>query len=77
MHLEASGEFLDVDLDSAKSAYKKAFEQGKEFVSGLEGEEKAAKDVYEALDKLGQLKEKGVLTEEEFEAQKQKLLDRL
>jgi uncharacterized protein (DUF697 family) len=77
MHLEASGEFLDVDLDSAKSAYKEAFEQGKQFVSGLEGEEKAAKDVYEALDKLGQLKEKGVITEEEFEAQKQKLLDRL
>jgi uncharacterized protein (DUF697 family) len=76
-HLEASGEFLNVDLDSAKATYKEAFEQGKQFVSGLEGEEKAAKDVYEALDKLGQLKEKGVLTEEEFETQKQKLLDRL
>ena len=76
-HLEASGEFLNVDLDSAKATYKEAFEQGKQFVSGLEGEEKAARDVYEALDKLGQLKEKGVLTEEEFETQKQKLLDRL
>ena len=76
-HLEASGEFLDVDLDSAKAAYKEAFEQGKQFVSDLKEEEEAAKDVFDALDKLGELKEKGIITEEEFEAKKQELLDRL
>ncbi len=76
-HLEASGDFLNVDLDSAKEAYKEAFEQGKEFVSGLKGEEDAGKDVFKALEKLGQLKEQGVISEEEFEEQKQKLLDRL
>lgn len=76
-HLEVSGQFLDVDLESAKAAYQEAFEQGKEFVAGLKGTEQAGKDVYEALERLGQLKEQGVITEEEFEAQKQKLLDRL
>ncbi len=76
-HFEASGNLLNVDLKWAKKAYDEAFEKGKEFVSDLEGEEEASKDVFKALDKLGQLKEKGVITEEEFEAQKQKLLDRL
>ena len=39
--------------------------------------EEAAKDVFETLVKLGKLKEKGVITEEEFEAQKKKLLGRI
>jgi uncharacterized protein (DUF697 family) len=76
-HLETSGDFLNIDLDAAKEAYKEAFEQGKEFVDGLKGQEDAGKDVFKALEKLGQLKEQGVITAEEFEAQKQKLLDRL
>jgi uncharacterized protein (DUF697 family) len=76
-HLETSGDFLNVDLDLAKEAYKDAFEQGKEFVEGLKGEEDAGKDIFKALEKLGQLKEQGVISEEEFEEQKQKLLDRL
>ena len=76
-HFEASGNLLNIDLEWAKKAYAEAFEQGKEFVSGLEKEKEASRDVFKALEKLGQLKEKGVITEEEFEAQKQKLLDRL
>ena len=76
-HLEVSGQFLDVDLDSAKAAYQEAYEQGKEFVTGLKGEEEAVQEVFEGLERLGKLKEQGVITEEEFEAQKQKLLDRL
>jgi uncharacterized protein (DUF697 family) len=76
-HLEADGDFLNVDLGSAKAAYKEAFEQGKQFVSDLKEEEETAKDVFDALDKLGALKEKGIITEEEFEAKKQELLDRL
>jgi hypothetical protein len=34
-------------------------------------------EIFNALEKLGDLKQKGVLTEEEFEAQKTKLLNRL
>ncbi|MBN1220226.1 MAG: DUF697 domain-containing protein [Anaerolineae bacterium] len=76
-HLEASGQFLDVDLESAKAVYQEAFEQGKEFVLGLKGQEDAGKDVFVALEKLGKLKEQGVITAEEFEAKKQELLNRL
>ena len=49
--------------------------------SKLEKEKKASKtssdDVINKLEKLAQLKEKGVITEEDFEAQKQKLLEQL
>ena len=76
-HFGSQGGLLDIDIDSAKKAYSEAFERGKQFVADLKNESKASKDVYEGLDRLGQLKEKGVITEEEFEAQKQKLLERL
>ena len=69
-------------------AYEEAFEEGKGVVEELEKEKKAKEqaasetpetpeDILQTLEKLGVLKEKGVLTEEEFEEQKQKLLDRL
>ncbi len=76
-HLEAGGRFLDVDLDSVKKTYNEAFEQGKKVVADLKGQEKTGQDIYAALEKLGQLKEKGVITTEEFEAQKKKLLEKL
>ena len=76
-HLEAGGDFLNIDLAKARGSYDEAFEQGKTYVSGLKGKEEAAKDVFQALEGLEQMKQKGIITAEEFEAQKQKLLDRL
>jgi uncharacterized protein (DUF697 family) len=76
-HLETGKDFLAVDLDWVRQAYDEAFERGKEYAAGLKTQEGEAEDVFEALEKLGELKEKGILTDEEFEAQKQKLLDRL
>ena len=76
-HFGSEGGLLDVDMDWAKRAYGEAFERGKQFVSDLESEGKTADDAYEALDKLGQLREKGVITEDEFVAQKVKILDRI
>ena len=76
-HLETSSEFLDVDMGAAKAAYQDAFAKGKDFVSDLKDQEATGKDVFKALQQLGQLRDQGVITEEEFETQKQKLLDRL
>lgn len=42
-----------------------------------EKKKNAAINIFELIEKLGNLKEKGVLTEEEFQAQKQKLFERL
>ncbi len=76
-HFESGGNLLDVDFDKAKKSYKKAFEEGKGVVSDLEKEQDEGNDVFEKLEKLGKLKEQGVINEEEFETQKQKLLERI
>jgi uncharacterized protein (DUF697 family) len=80
-HFESGGDFFDFDLDTAKKVYDEEFEKGKEYASTLEEERKASgtssDDVVKKLEQLAQLKEKGILTEEEFETQKQKLLERL
>jgi hypothetical protein len=69
--------FDDVDLDSMKKVYDQAYEQGKSYVSDLENHEDEASNVYQALEKLGKLKEQGILSEEEFNAKKQELLKRI
>ena len=74
--MEEHGALADIDLDKAKAMYQEWFEKGKEYVANLEKEPKAA-DILESLEKLGQLRERGVITEEEFAAKKQELLARL
>ncbi len=74
---EERGNLFNVDLDSAKQAYTEMLEQGKQFVSNLGGGGKGNQDVFQTLEKLSEFKEKGVITEEDFEAQKQRLLDSL
>ena len=76
-HFQSADGLGNVNLEWAKAAYSEAFERGKEFVSDLKPDDSASRDVYEALEKLAALKEKGVITEEEFEKQKQSLLDRI
>jgi uncharacterized protein (DUF697 family) len=73
----SGGTLLNLDLEWAKQAYQEAYEQGKHVASKLEKDKDSSKHVIETLEKLGELKEKGVITEEEFEAQKAKLLERL
>ena len=74
--LEAHGGWGNVDLDVAKAKYQEWFEKGKDYVANMEKEETAS-DILNAIEKLGQLREQGVITEEEFAAKKQELLARL
>ncbi len=80
---EANRDLWDLDLDDARKAYSEAFEKGKEVVVEMQAEEEVNTDVetseavLDALEKLGRLKEIGLLSDEEFEAQKKKLLERL
>ncbi|MGK7929971.1 MAG: DUF697 domain-containing protein [Microcystaceae cyanobacterium] len=71
------GSFMDLDLDVMKTAYEQAYEEGKSYVSDLEDQEEAAADVYQALEKLGKLKEQGIISDAEFETKKQELLERI
>jgi uncharacterized protein (DUF697 family) len=75
--MTTGGTLLNLDLEWAKQAYQEAYERGKDVASKLEKDKDSSKHVIEMLEKLGELKEKGVITEEEFEAQKAKLLERL
>ncbi|AUC61524.1 conserved hypothetical protein, membrane [Cyanobacterium sp. HL-69] len=73
-----SGSLLNFDLENAKKAYESAYNRGKSYVSDLEEKNKdEALNIFESLEKLGKLKEQGILSEEEFNKKKQELLDRL
>jgi uncharacterized protein (DUF697 family) len=77
-HFASGGTLSNFVDDAVKSAYDSAFERGKSYVSDLENEKgDDAADIYQALEKLGQLKDRGILSEEEFQAKKVELLSRL
>jgi uncharacterized protein (DUF697 family) len=76
-HLEKHGDFLALDLDWAKETYTKAYERGKEVLKHSQVEQGKSRDVYQALEKLGALRDQGVINEADFEAQKQKLLGQI
>ena len=74
---ETGGNLVDIDLNSARRTYDEALERGKRVVGDLEDRENESKDVYSSLERLSDLKQKGVITEEEFEAKKREMLERL
>jgi predicted Zn-dependent peptidase len=76
-HFVNSGNLSNLVEDQLKKVYEDAFQRGKSYVSDLEDNQQQAADVYQALEKLGKLREQGILTEEEFQAKKQQLLTRL
>ena len=69
------------DMDDARQAYGQEYERGKQVTSDLgkdkEGSSETFKIAFEAISNLKKLKEKGVVSEEEFEVLKEKLLERL
>lgn len=75
--LAAGRSLTSLDLDSARQAYEDAFQKGKSYVSDLKEEKDTAADLYQSLEKLGKLRDQGILTEEEFQAKKKDLLSRL
>ncbi|NCO75111.1 MAG: DUF697 domain-containing protein [Cyanobacteria bacterium] len=72
-----SGSLIDFNIESAKQAYESAYEKGKSYVSDLEDNKAKAANIYESLEKLGKLKQQGILSQEEFEAKKKELLARI
>lgn len=82
MHFESEGDLFDLNLDTFKQVYKDHLQKGKEYASKLNKERQTSKasssnSVFKELEELLELKNKGAISEEEFEAQKQKLLERL
>ena len=73
----AGRDLFDIDLKAARNAYRGAYEDGKEYAVKLNDEKGTARDVFEKLEKLGKLKDEGLITEEEFQEQEERLLERL
>jgi hypothetical protein len=67
----------EVDPFAISIEDEKDKENCEEISSRSDFEEPSSESVVEKIEKLAQLKEKGVLTEEEFKTQKQKLLARI
>ena len=80
-HFETGGTILDFDVEGLKNMYKEKFEKGKEVAKDMKHEipeEEESENVPDLVDKLkdlAELKEKGVLTEEEFNEMKKKLFN--
>ena len=70
-HFEAGGTFANLDMNAARRVYEQEFERGKQVAKDLAGEKK---DSLDKLERLGKLRDKGVITAEEFEEQKKRVL---
>lgn len=67
--------FTGFDINAAKERYDAEFERGKEFAQNLREKEGQSRDAFDSLRKLGELRDAGVVTEDEFEAKKKQLLE--
>jgi uncharacterized protein (DUF697 family) len=76
-HFEGSGTLSSINLDAAKKAYEEELEKGKRVASKMAEEKAGSKDVFAKLERLSQLKDKGVISEDDYDAMKKKLLDTL
>jgi uncharacterized protein (DUF697 family) len=81
-HFSSGGTILDFDPERLRKLYKEQFEKGKKVVEELKKEKPAdggnpstATDVVSRLKALAELKDQGILTEEEFTAMKKKILE--
>jgi uncharacterized protein (DUF697 family) len=73
-HFANNGTLFDIDTDSIKSKFDEWVKEGKEFASKLNQEEKTESPL-ETLERLNRLKESGVISEQEYEALKKKIID--
>lgn len=82
-HFDKGGDLTDFNAEEFKERYKAEFEKGKEFSIRAEKEQKSSasnqtkEDIFASLEKLNDLKAKGILSEEEYQTQKAKLLARI
>lgn len=80
-HFARNGTFEDLDLEAAKKEFSEAYTEGKGVARDLRKQQEAeptpppAVDPLERLERLAALKERGVLTDDEFAAAKAKILD--
>jgi uncharacterized protein (DUF697 family) len=72
-HLMGGGTMANLDVEKARAKYEAEYEKGKAVVKEASND-KDAGDVFQKLEKLGKLRDSGVITAAEFEAKKAELL---
>ncbi|MDX2014488.1 MAG: SHOCT domain-containing protein [Myxococcaceae bacterium] len=72
-HLMTGGTMSNLDVEQARAKYDAEYEKGKA-VAKEASNDKEAGDVFQKLEKLGKLRDSGVITAAEFEAKKAELL---
>lgn len=75
-HLAAGGTLTNLNVEAARRQYQAEYATGEQ-VAKEASQNKNAGSVFEKLEKLGELKAKGVITEAEFEAKKKELLSQV
>jgi len=75
-HFSENGDFNNFNLDSMKEQYQKLIQSGKDVAKDIKNNLKND-DVYETIEKLNELKEKGALSETEYQKTKEKLLKKI
>lgn len=79
-HFETGGTFLDFDPERLKKYYNEKFEKGKEVAKNIQKDGDRKKEVAETsslvdkIKEIAQMKKDGVITEEEFEVLKKKII---
>jgi uncharacterized protein (DUF697 family) len=80
-HFETGGTFLDFDPDRLKKYYDEKFEKGKELAQELKKQQEKKEQVVEStnvierLKELAQMKKDGLISEDEFQKFKEKLME--
>jgi uncharacterized protein (DUF697 family) len=70
-HFAKGGTFGDIDMTAAKRVYDEELERGKQVAQDLSSENK---DAFAKLERLAKLRDKGVISAEDFEEQKKRIL---
>jgi len=76
-HFQNGGTLNDLDFNSARKRYAETLDEAKEVVQNMDKPAPPADDPMVKLTRLSELHRAGILSDEEFQAQKAKLLDRL
>ncbi|MCB9274844.1 MAG: DUF697 domain-containing protein [Lewinellaceae bacterium] len=83
-HFSTGASLFDFDTEKGKASYERYYEEGKDVAAQWDKEKKAreqagqeAQDPLKKLERLAELRDKGALTEEEFQLMKRKLLEEM
>jgi uncharacterized protein (DUF697 family) len=75
-HFQNNGDLFNFDVDSMISKFEDFMEKGKKVAEDTQKSTNKT-DILETIDKLKELRDKGVITEAEFNKTKKELLDKL